>query len=109
MGDRDGRVVGFLVGANDGLKVGERDGLVVGANDGFLVGADDGFLVGAFVGAFVGAKEGALVGFIDGENDGLLVVVLLLVPILIINVLNCLKFSTPRPETGSHPGAAEKP
>ena len=89
--------------------MGDRDSVIDGANDGLLVGANDGFLVGVFVGAFVGAKDGALVGFIDGENDGLLDVVLLLVPILIINVLNCLKFSTPRPETGSHPGAAEKP
>ena len=56
-----------------------------------------------------GALDGANDDFKDGANDGLLVVLLLLVPILIINVLNFPKFSTPRPVTGSHPGAAEKP
>ena len=60
------------------------------------------------MGALDGVADGANDGLKDGAVDGLLVVVVLF-PILIINVLNFLKFSTPRPVTGSHPGAAEKP
>ena len=67
------------------------------AHDRFL----DGAVVGSKDGAAVGRKDGAVVGAVDGALDGL--------SIFIINSLNFLKFSTPRPVTGSHPGAAEKP
>ena len=77
--------------------------------DDFTDGALDDLPRGALDGTNDGAFDGKFDDFKDGANDGLLVVVLLLVPILIINVLNCLKFTTPRPVTGSHPGAAEKP
>ena len=53
-----------------------------------------------------GALDDLPRGALDGAKDGLVVG---LSGILIINVLNCLKFNTPRPVTGSHPGAAEKP
>ena len=93
----------FIDRALDDLPGGAFDGAMDGVFDGWfaVVGAIDGWL------AVVGAIEGcfALVGAIDGW----FAVVVLLVPIFIMNVLNCLKFSTPRPVTGSHPGAAEKP
>ena len=77
------------------------DGAVVGSKDGAVVGWKDGAVVGSKDGAAVGRKDGAVVGAVDGALDGL--------SIFIINSLNFLKFSTPRPVTGSHPGAAEKP
>ena len=77
------------------------DGAVVGSKDGAVVGWKDGAVVGSKDGEVVGWKDGAVVGAVDGALDGL--------PIFIINALNFLKFSTPRPVTGSHPGAAEKP
>ena len=100
---------GAIVGAIDGAIVGSRDGAIVGAIDGAIIGSKDGAIVGLKDGAIVGSKDGAIVGAMDGALDGSVVVVVLLVPIFIINVLNFLKFSTPRPVTGSHPGAAEKP
>ena len=48
--------------------------------------------------------RGSYDGLIDGEA-----VMVGLSPIFIIKVLNSSKSSTPRPVTGSHPGAAEKP
>ena len=71
-------------------------------------GAIDGFVEGTFDGVIDCFRDGV----IDGANDGLIdgeAVMVGLSPIFIINVLNSSKLSTPRPVTGSHPGAAEKP
>ena len=95
-------------GAFDGAVDNAPDSTKDGAIDGFVEGTFDGVIDCFRDGAHVGLKDGV----IDGANDGLIdgeAVMVGLSPIFIINVLNSLKFSTPRPVTGSHPGAAEKP
>ena len=87
-----GVALGFDDGTADGSDVGAFDGADVGAFD----GADDGSADGAGVGAFDGCDDGGAVGSELG----------------LIPNMNCLKrekFRVPRPEAGSHPGAALNP
>ena len=72
-----GRIVGRLLGVNEGIVLGKYVGIVdedgiEGANDGVVVGLVVG-LVGSFDGRYVGRREGVNVGVIEGPGFGLFV------------------------------------
>ena len=89
LGDRVGIAVGRLVGTGEGFAVGDRDGSAVGR----LVGTREGFAVGNLVGKYIGYS----------------VCVPLILRVFIIKSRNNLKLIDPRPDAGSHPGAASNP
>jgi hypothetical protein len=60
------------------------------------------------VGFRVGDRDGLIVGLRDGLAVGLSLGITI-VALVIMNALNLFKSRDPRPEAGSHPGAASNP
>ena len=108
-GDGDGFGVGATLGAvegdGDGLDVGTTLGAVEGDGDGLDVGVEVvrnvGVHVGAVTGIFVGPRVGARVKMVGVKSS-----LGWLFDIAIMKVLKRLKLMDPRPDAGSHPGAA---
>lgn len=99
----DGPGVGAFVWARGVCLDGVKDGLFDGARVGLGLA-----LVTRLVGFRVGGRDDFLVGLWDGLAVGFVLGITIFV-LLIMNALNLFRSRDPRPEAGSHPGAASNP
>jgi hypothetical protein len=103
---------GFSVGGDTGLPVGGDTGFSVGGDTGLPVGGDTGFSVGGDTGLPVGGLiiwTGGVNGLPVGAGAGFAGAGFGRFPMFNMKSLKRLKSMDPRPDAGSHPGAAEKP
>lgn len=101
----DGPEVGAFVRGRGVCLDGVKDGLFDGARIGVCLGLG---LVTRLVGFRVGGRDGFLVGLWDVLTVGFALGITIFF-VLIMNALNLFRSRDPRPEAGSHPGAASNP